>query len=233
MKINLPNSARMLAPTYLHPGQFTRFDPDSDPVIASIESARHAAFTAAEHIVAAARARAENTMDTPVRNMAAARTYARRKLAETMPKLDAARARGIAAIESLERVIATSLSEAALRWSFADATRQHVRGLPNGAARTDFVMDSLKGDARAAGAVIGAPAYLSGLSEAEHAMLAVAHRRGVFPAEAARIDKITEAVDIIGRGGSLFLEAVHSMFDSAEIAAAAEKEQAALAAERN
>jgi hypothetical protein len=231
MTFPVPTSARMLAPTHLHPGQFDRFD-IADPVIAGLESARAAAFRAAESIVAAAQARAANTLETPLKNQQAARAYSRRKLAETLPALDAAIARGITAVANLEQIIATSLSKAATAWTFANATREHVRSLPDGSARVEFIMRDLRGDAQAASAVIGAPGYLSGLSDGQHAMLAEAHRRAVFPAEAARAAAITEGVGILTDGGQLFMQRVHAMFDDKTLGAAAMKEQAALDAER-
>jgi hypothetical protein len=81
----------------------------------------------------------------------------------------------------MQREIDASLEQGATKWAFAQETRQHVKELPAD-KREAFVADCLaRGDALAAAAVLGVPPYLSGISEASHAMYLRRYADAAFP----------------------------------------------------
>lgn len=206
-------------PTHLAKGRFSKFDAD-DPVVRNIVSVQGRMRAKTQKIVEVHELRMGNAMETPLANLKASKAHAEKELAATLPMVDRQREATGAEVAKLQKVIDDSLADGALNWAYAKETREHVKSLPKG-VRGDFVSNALAtGQTRAAAAVLGVPAYLSGLSEGERNLFLHRYKEESHPIEAARIRALTEAQELLDTGGTAMISEVHSLFNTVELDAA-------------
>lgn len=90
--------------------------------------------------------------------------------------------------------------------SVASEVRAHMKGLTN-KQRLPFVHAAVeRGDLRTVAAVLHAPPYLSGLSEAEHQTARQAAERKFAPLDSAQLDATERLIDQVTHAGSRVLE---------------------------
>lgn len=200
-------------PTHLVEGRFAKFD-DKDPVIQAIVSAQGRARTKLLKVFEVHDLHMSNRLKTPLANMLASKGFAEKALAEVLPALDRQREATKAEIKKLQRTIEDSLEAGALRWNFATETREYVRSLPTAKDREKFIADALaRGERLAAAAVLGVPAYLSGLSETSQKLFLHRYKAEAFPDVVARTEALTKAQDILDDGGQSMISEVQKLFD--------------------
>ena len=217
-------------PTHLHAARFSRFEAD-DPVVKDIIAAQARARAAAEAILESYDLRMADPNNTRAANLRKAKVYAEKKLAEVLPAIDEQRKRTRAVIDEAEKDIARGLAEGATEWAFAQETRAHVRSLTE-PQRAAFLGDCFnRGDRLAAAAVLGVPAYLSGLSEAAQRAYRLRYRQVFHPAESKRVAALSAAQEILDAGGTAFINSTMRLFDDREVSAAEQHERRVTEAE--
>lgn len=217
--VDVPRSMRTRLPTHLAEGRFAPFDAE-DPTVRDIVAAQGRARKSLESIHRFHELAMTNPNETPVANMRASKLHAEKKQAEALAVIDAQRKRTRAEVTRMQSEIDASLERGALKWPFAAETRQHVKSLPAD-KREAFVADALaRGDTLAAGAVLGVPPYLSGLTEATQAVYLHRYKAEAFPDYMKRIESLTEAQEILDAGGASILDAVGGLVNEAELAKA-------------
>jgi hypothetical protein len=206
-------------PTHLAEPRFNNFDPD-DPVIRDIVSVQGRMRSKLGKIKQVHELRMGNAIEAPLANLAASKSHAEKELAQTLPFVDQQRKKTRDAIAALEKEIDESLDKGASRWQFAEETRQHVKQLSQ-KDREKFVETALRdGDQLAAAAVLGVPPYLSGLNKSAHKLFLSRYRSECFPESSARIKALSDAQDILDKGGMAFMSEVEQLFRNADISGA-------------
>lgn len=187
-------------PTSLAERRFDSFD-ETDPVIKDIVSVQSRMRSRLSKIMQVHELRMGNAIEAPLANLKASKSHAERELVQVLPMVDRQREQTNAAIAHLEKEIDESLADGAIKWQFAHEARQHVKQLTNN-DREKFVENALRnGDRKAAAAVLGVPAYLSGLNESAYKLFQHRYRSECFPKSAARIKSLRQAQDILDEGG--------------------------------
>ena len=206
-------------PTPLAEPRFNSFD-TTDPVIRDVVSVQGRMRSRLSKIMNVHELRMGNAVETPLANLKASKSHAEKELAQTLPLVDQQRQKTKAAIAALEKEIDASLDKGASKWQFAEETRQYVRQLTN-KEREKFVERALSdGDQLASAAVLGVPAYLSGLNKAAHTLFLSRYRSECFPGSSARIKALSEAQEILDEGGKSLMREVESLFRNADISSA-------------
>lgn len=206
-------------PTHLAEQRFSSFD-TSDPVIKDIVSVQGRMRSRLGKIKQVHELRMGNAIEAPLANLRASKSHAEKELTQTLPLVDGQRKRTSAEISTLEKEIDESLERGAVRWQFAEETRQHVRQLPKN-DRAKFVETALaNGDQLAAAAVLGVPAYLSGLSDSSRNLFASRYRSECFPESSARIKALSEAQEILDEGGKSLMREVERLYRDVDISSA-------------
>ena len=161
-----------------------------------------------------------NLLEAPLANLRASKSYAEKELAQMLPMVDKQREKTNSEIAALEKEIDESLEKGAVRWQFAEETRQHVRQLTKN-DRAKFVETALAdGNQLAAAAVLGVPAYLSGLNDSARNLFVSRYRTMCFPKSSARIKALSEAQEILDEGGKSLMREVETLYRNEDISSA-------------
>lgn len=158
------------------------------------------------------------------------------KLAEAAARrLDAART---AAAEEIERIAsAIRLPPRPTDPHLASEIRARLAALPEDKRRDTLAAAAKDGDEAILGAILNAPAMLTGMGPAEWELRRIEWQRKRHPAETARLERLQKAVEAHDRAGRVFVSYVNDLISSpsmglAEAAAKrAEQAQAAVAAQ--
>lgn len=206
-------------PTHLAEQRFSSFD-TSDPVIKDIVSVQGRMRSRLGKIKQVHEWRMANEKETLLANLIASKAHAEKELVQMLPLVDQQRKKTKAAIAALEKEIDESLEKGAVRWQFAEETRQHVRQLTKN-DRAKFIETALAdGDQLAAAAVLGVPAYLSGLDDSARNLFVSRYRRECFPESSARINALSEAQEILDEGGKSLMREVETLYRNEDISSA-------------
>lgn len=155
----------------------------------------------------------ETLMKDPTRTPAAAALQLRQtslKLAEkAAASLDNARAKVTAAITRLEtETAAPALPVDVHNTMLQGEIRQALSRMKPDDRNAALTAALEKGDDSIIGAVLHAPAILSGLTDTTHAMFQHRFRTARFPIELDRISRLGKALDAVERGGRNFVSFV-------------------------
>lgn len=108
----------------------------------------------------------------------------------------------------------------------AQEIRAHMKSL-TGKARREFLD---KADTDVLSAILSAKPFLSGMSEAEAALVRDSAEKRLFGEHVERRQKIAKARELLEQGGQIYMKAVYELSDSKAAAEDAEKAAAARAA---
>lgn len=193
----------------LHPQNVTRIDGYSEEtaaVLAPTEDAFRLAYKAVGDVFAARDAARENPTWNESAQVIATQEYADKVFDRVAKSFDSARDRLVKGIASLEKELSAPVeSKASLQIS--QEIRSHCKGLPMG-ERLGFLRQAIvNGDHTTATAILGAPAYLSGLDQKmADVMLREYHTRH-SPQTANRLKAMQGAKELIeARAGLVHTE---------------------------
>lgn len=146
--------------------------------------------------------------------------FAEKKLDQITRGLDKARGDLLKNIEQVEREL-TAPIEAKAVGNLAAEIRAHVKGLP-AAERHAFVMNAVNGlDSVTVGALLGAPAYLSGVSVEMQKVYLRQYRGVMAPELTQRLKAMQNAVAMIDERGRLVFAEMEKAVGAAPNRAAA------------
>lgn len=101
-------------------------------------------------------------------------------------------------IDGLNKSLEAPLTQTANRGHVASELRQHLKSLKTESERGEVLRKAISsGDAEVVGAILGAPALLSGISEESRTMYTRMWNAKAQPAVAARVDALTKARDLL------------------------------------
>lgn len=189
----------------LHPAVVDRLDATGE--MYGIEPTR-AAFALAYDAIGRVHAARETVSKDPTltENAVAVQVadFADRQMAAVTRAFDAARSGLVKTIEHMERELSAPVTSLAAQ-SVSEEIRAHVKGLPD-AQRAVFVKKAIdRGDAVTASAVLGAPAYLSGLDDAMCAPLLQHFHVTQNPVTARRLKTAIAAREMIEARASVVI----------------------------
>ncbi len=182
------------------------YDDDTAPLLASTERAFREAYTSVGLIYEARDKAANNPTWNESQVAIETDNYAQKHLGKVCKSFDDALTVVIKGIEHIERELSTPLtSKASL--SLASEIRAHVKSLPQDKRNALLTSKLSSKDDMTLSAVLGAPAFLSGLDDAMQAHLTRQYRETQEPVLAKRLKALTGAKKLIEqRGGLVFKE---------------------------
>jgi hypothetical protein len=182
-----------------------QYDDDTAPLFGPVESAFDLAYSTVRSIYNA-RDAAENdsTMNDDARLVAVAE-LADKVTERTTKAFDYANTALTNNIATLEKALAEPVQSRAAQ-TIAVEIRAHVKGLKTGAHVMDFVRQAIdRGDHDTVSAVLGAPAYLSGMTPETQAIMLRMYHEKARPDVAKRLAAAKAAQDYLDRNAGLFM----------------------------
>jgi len=182
------------------------YDDDTASILAGAEAALTEAYIGVGRVHDAREASKTN----PAWNEAAAlietQNFADKLTGNLTKKFDSATANLARVIEGLERELSQPLEGKGVGGMAAEI-RSYVKGLPPG-ERMSFVQKAIDaGDERTVGAVLGGPAYLTGLMPEMHTALLRVYHEKAEPRKAKQLRAAKAGLELLGeRGGLIFKE---------------------------
>jgi hypothetical protein len=187
-----------ISPT-LHPGiadEIADYDDDTRPLLGATETAVSEAFNALKSIHDAKAAAATNPTLNEFAQLIAVDNHAEKR----MTKVYASWSRAVDVlnnnIATMENDLYAPVESKASR-TMATEIRQHFAGLKDGEKMNALRKAIESGDETTATAVLGAPSYLSGLSEEMHAEYLRDWHNAQRPVEAKKIRAMRAATDLL------------------------------------
>jgi len=188
----------------IHPSVIEAVD-GYDQHMAFVVEARNVfeeAYKALSTIHNARRAVADDPTMTDAAKLLAVADFADKNSDKVFRKFDGAVARLTLAVRDHESKLNAPVQQAAAA-PVAAEIRAHVKAMKQG-ERMGFLNDALKaGDAQTITAVLGAPAYLSGLTEVEKQVHTRAYHSKANPDLSARLAIMTKVRDLVEQRGAL------------------------------
>ena len=184
------------------------YDDDTAPLFGPVESAFDLAYSTVRSIYNA-RDAAENdtTMNDDARLVAVAE-LADKVTERTTKAFDYASTALTNNIAAMEKALAEPVQSRAAQ-SIAVEIRAHVKGLKTGAHVMDFVRQAIdRGDHDTVSAVLGAPAYLSGMTPETQAIMLRMYHEKARPDVAKRLAAAKAAQDYLDRNAGQFMPQV-------------------------
>lgn len=205
----------------LHPAaieQLDGFDQDTSPYVASAQTAMSSAYLAIESIHKARAQALKNTALTPDMITLRVADYAEKKQTAVLKELDSARVNLHKAIKATDDMLQTPLEQQSGAGSINTEIRAHFKGLSTG-DRVKLIAElNEKADDKSLTAILGAPAYLSGLSDVEHGLYLRQFHERKNPAAAKRLKVMRQAHDLLEQRGPLvFGEITKSVFGNEDM----------------
>lgn len=198
-----------ISPT-LHPGisgEIADYDDDTRPLLGATETAVSEAFNALKSIHDAKAAAATNPTLNEFAQLIAVDNHAEKRMA----KVYASWSRTVdvlnANIAAMEKDLYAPVESKATR-TLSTEVRQHFAGLKDGPRMNALRKAIEAGDETTATAVLGAPCYLSGMSEELHAEYLRDWHNAQRPVEAKKIRAMRQAADMLNERYKL-LTAAH------------------------
>ena len=210
-------------PTHFHDGHWAS-TPPGDSLLDAMRRVHTRARQTLETAQAVARLRKSNQAQTPVQQMRAIAKHVDAKRDPVLVEIDGMRKRVNEAVAAIESKMQQPFRSAGT-WAFAGETRAHVKSLPDSDSRSAFVREALKRDEFAvAGAVLSAPAYLSGLTDGEVAMLQAEYQRARFKGELEYIAAIKGKQELLDTAGRSLIDETEKLVDRGMLGKAADHE---------
>ncbi|AUW58301.1 hypothetical protein C1T17_09495 [Sphingobium sp. SCG-1] len=199
-----------ISPT-LHPGiagEIADYDDETRPLLGQTETAVDAAFKALQSIHNAKEGAALNPSLNPFEQLVAVDDHANK----VMSKVYGSWSRAVDALNNnvtaMEKDLYAPVESKASR-AMATEIRQHFAGLETDGKRMGALRKAIEaGDETTATAVLGAPSYLSGLSEELHAEYLRDWHNAQRPVEAKKIRAMRAAADMLNNRYQLLTKAV-------------------------
>ena len=182
------------------------FDDETRPYVAATQTAFSEAYEGLRAVHDAKAAAKRNPTWNEAQQIIATDDYGQKVFQRIARGFDSARANLDKSIKALdEQLTAPVVSKAA--HSVSAEIRAHVKGLSTG-DRIAFIQRAIAdGDDITASAVLGGPAYLSGIDRDMQAVMTRLYHERTSPAVAKRVRVMTAARELIEtRGGLLFAE---------------------------
>lgn len=202
----------MTNPTHFHPGHWANV-PDGDALLDAMKRAHTMARQTLETAQAVARMRAANEAQTPVQNMRGVQRHVDAKVPPVLKEIDRLRKRTSEAVRGIEAAMQEPL-RVANSWPHAAETRAHVKAMGDAATRVKFVRDALRrDDYLAAGAVLSAPGYLSGLSDLDVVQLQAEYQRARFKEQLDYLATIQAKQDLLDKAGAALIDETAKLID--------------------
>ena len=210
-------------PTHFHPGHWANV-PEGDELLSAMRRAHGAARQMLETARDVARLRKGNPAQTTVQQMRSIVKHVDSKRPAALTELDRVLKRARETVTAMEGALYAPLHKAG-SWAYAGETRAHVRALSDPEQRYAFVRDALKrDDLAAAGAVLSAPGYLSGLSDTDVAMLMNEYQRTRHAEELKYMAEVNSKVQLLEKAGQALIAETEKMVDRTALKSAAEYE---------
>jgi hypothetical protein len=186
------------------------YDDDTQGLVAGIVEALKALHGAQDQIIAAREAaRSDPTLNDAAQVLKVA-AFAEGVSDRATRRMDAAYAALVQTEKSLDAELRRPVASAATG-PFTSEVRAHVKGLSN-QMRLQFVQDAIaRGDALALGAVLGAPPYLSGLTQEFQAAMLEQHNMKRDPLVHKRLTFVRSVLEKARQAGSAYLGARESI----------------------
>lgn len=207
----------------LHPAnvrQVEGFDDETRPYLGQVETAFSEVYEGLRSVHDARAAAAKNPTWNEAQQVIATDDFAQKVFARAARQLDSAKANLDRSIGALEEQLSGPVTSKAAHGVSAEI-RAHVKGLKTG-ERMSFLQDAIaNGDDVSASAVLGSPAYLSGIDPNTQTVLTRLYHERTSPAVAKRVSVMKAARDLImDRGGLLFKELERAVGQSPQKVAA-------------
>jgi len=189
----------------------TKNEPEHADVLASMRAAFESAFTGLQAVGKARTAAQSNDAWTPSQQLLRVGEMADKTVDRVMGSFDKAHKFLTDFIAALDKSLSAPL-EGGTRDQLAIEIRDHVKSLPEN-KRGAFVGEALKkNDLRTLQAVLGAPAFLSGLGESHHTLYIRQYREQSNPAASARLAIARKGLERLeARAGLILREAERAM----------------------
>lgn len=179
------------------------YGPDTSGYVAKALDAFETAYAGLSDIHKAREAAWENPVLTDAARLLATADFAERHQSVITAKFDAAHDMLTKAIESNESMLSEPLKHKAERPGLANEVRQHCKGLTTAQRDAFFNERSKAKDYEVMEIILGAPGFLSGLSDEERAVRTRMYHELKSPDVAKRLKVMRSALDLIHRRGPL------------------------------
>ncbi|WP_333830519.1 hypothetical protein [Pararhodobacter sp.] len=209
MAVDLGMEVGTLVTPSLHPqtvASLEDYDDDTKGELAQVVTAFDTAYKGIAQVFEAREKAKQNLAWSEATQTIMAQDFADKVFAKVAGGFDKVHRNLTSGIAALEKEL-TGPMDTAAAGRFGREIRDHVKALPDG-KRTPFVIDAIeRGDFDAAAAVLSAPAYLSGLTEAMQANLVRQWHTKQNPVKEKRLRAMQAALDLVHqRGGLVFKE---------------------------
>lgn len=198
-----------ISPT-LHPGiagEIADYDDDTRPLLGTTETAVSEAFNALKSIHDAKAAAATNPTLNEFAQLIAVDNHATKLMDKVYAKWSRTTDTLNANITAMEKDLYAPVESKASR-TMATEIRQHFASLENDGKRMGALRKAIEaGDETTATAVLGAPSYLSGLSEELHAEYLRDWNNAQQPVEAKKVRAMRAAAEILNERYNLLTQA--------------------------
>jgi hypothetical protein len=226
-------------PASLHEAEIERWQPrdpmtgelQSDADLQTLAGAMASARRDAERLAALAAALQGDPRRTPEGAAVELRRAALEIGERSAQTLDAARSRAVAALKTVEaETAAPPPPRDAVQLQIEAELRAKLAALPQ-AKRRALITEAIdSGDDTLPGAILRGPALLTGLTPEEHALIREQWRAARHPERAAKIARLTKALEATELGGNLLVSYVERLTTSDRAKAAQRKAAATEAA---
>lgn len=197
----------------LHPGNVKAldcYDEDTETILGPTVSAFTEAYTGIAKVHDAKAKAATNPTWNEARQLIETDAFGQKVFAQVARRFDGAEANLKTVIAGIEREFAAPI-ESKAAGTIAAEIRSHVKGLKT-SERMAFVQAAIQdGDQRTATAILGAPAYLSGIDRDTQTVLTRMYHEHHEPVKAKRLRAAQAGLDMIGNRGGL----VHTQMEKA------------------
>ncbi len=185
-----------------------QYDTDTAPVFGPVESAFDLALQTCTSIHDAREAAKHDLTLTDNARLVAVADFADKVTERATRAFDYATTALTNNIAALEKALSEPVQSRAAQ-TIAVEIRAHVKGLKTGAHVMDFVRQAIdRGDHDTVSAVLGAPAYLSGMTPETQAVMLRMYHEKVQPQTAKRLAAAKAAQDYLDRNAGLFMPQV-------------------------
>lgn len=213
----------------LHPANVQNIDgycEDTSYFLQSTEAAFAEAYTGIARVHEARAAAGRNPSWTPAEALIQTQDFADKVFSKVAKSFDGALASLNRSIASLEADL-TAPVEARASHVISTEVRAHVKAMPT-EQRMDFVLTAIKGgDDRTVQSLLGAPAYLSGLTTEMQQTLTRMYHEHSSPEKSKRLNAMKGAADLIReRSGLLFGELEKAVGEKPHVVAALRAQKA-------
>lgn len=176
---------------------------DTAPAISVAVDAMRALYDGLSDVHRAREAAEKDPTLTPAARLLKVASFAEQHQNAITRKFDKAHSTMTTAIDALNKSLSEPLKLRGERPGIANEVRQYVKALTTAQREAWFTERQRAGDMESLEIVLGAPGYLSGLSDDERVVRTKFLHRLRHPVEARRLDIMTKALDMIHTRGPL------------------------------